>query len=215
MPRCPEAGRRQDPGDAQAAAKPIPTPSTALAPQRRCPRSPSRGRGPSNTFTEGEQCQEMFFSLPARSRGGEGGAAIVLFGFFFSFSLLYSSRSVISTEQPFHLRGARAAPVTTGRLKSGFATASVQPNFSYEGCLGGMCRRPCPVPPRVPGEVSVWAQGCAHASLHGHVCPSLWFCLGLCLDPLRLSPEELPRAGPSAHASSAGSGWFVHKRGRA
>ena len=45
---------------------------------------------------------EMFF-LSARRRGAEGGAAIV------SFSLMYSSHSIISTEQPFHLLSVRAA----------------------------------------------------------------------------------------------------------
>jgi len=87
----------------------------------------------------------------------------------------------------------------TGRLKSALVTASVQPNFAHEGCLGGMCRRPCPVPRRVPGEVSACVLGCARVSLHGHVRASPWLCSGACslaggatptlaLPPMRLRP---------------------------
>lgn len=54
------------------------------------------------TSTAAEGPGRCFF-LSARSRGAEGGAAIV------SFSLMYSSHSIISTKQPFHLLSARAA----------------------------------------------------------------------------------------------------------
>lgn len=54
------------------------------------------------TSTAAEGPGRCFF-LSARRRGAEGGAAIV------SFSLMYSSHSIISTEQPFHLLSVRAA----------------------------------------------------------------------------------------------------------
>lgn len=170
---------------------PYPALSTTLAPPRRSPCSPRPARSPSNAFTKGERCQEVFF--PSCIKPGWGGrccyCAFYFSFFFFSYEL--------KPQRNFHRAAVSPAPCEghageTGRLKSGFVTASVQPNFSYEGCLGGMCGRPCPMPRRVPGEVSACVHGCARMSLHGHACASARLCSGACLDPPALSRGATP-----------------------
>lgn len=110
MLQCPSKGRRnrQGPGDAQAAAKPVPSPKHNPGPAEKPPFSQSCPQPFKRTPLPKASTARRCFFLPARSRGGEGGAAIV------PFFLMYSSHSVISTEQPFHLRGARATPVKRG-----------------------------------------------------------------------------------------------------
>lgn len=81
--------------------------------ERRSPCSPRLARSPSSTFTKGERCQEVFF--PSCTKLGWGGrCCYCAFFFFFFFFLMNPSHSIISTEQPFHLRGTRATPVKRG-----------------------------------------------------------------------------------------------------
>lgn len=180
---------------------PYPAPSTTLAPQR-SPHSPRVARSPSNAFTEGEHCQKVFFPSCTKPRWG----GRCCYCAFFS--------HVLKPQRNFHRAAVSPAwreghAGETRRLKSDFVTASVQPNFSCQGCLGGMCRRLCPLPHHVPREVAACVctgvHGCARMSSHGHVCA---------FPRERVRTPWLLLALPYT-SSLARSGWFVHKRGRA
>lgn len=167
---------------------PYPAPSTTLAPQR-SPHSPRPARSPSNAFTKGEHCQEVFFPSCTKPRWG----GRCCYCAFFSY--------VLKPQRNFHRAAVSPAwreghAGEMGRLKSDFVTATVQPNFSCQGCLGGMCRRLCPLPRHVPGDVSacvcMGVRGCARVSSHGRVCAFPRLCSGAC-------PDSLALAGPSAH----------------
>lgn len=164
-----------------------PAPSTTLAPQRRSARSPRAASSPSNTFTKGERCQEVFF--PSCTTPGWGGRCCYC-AFFFIFFFCTQATAEFPPSSRFTCT-AKGHAGKHGAFEVGFCHSHLCNRISrakaaWEGGVDARAPAPAPCP-----AVSPQRGVCPCTCLSGHPGSCRRSCPTLALPHVLLQPGLL------------------------